>query len=50
VFILRTTTAGVTRLQSGRRSFRMKEFSLDRRLGIEPSHGVIVSAEDLAER
>jgi hypothetical protein len=50
VFILKTTAAGVTKLQSGRRSFMKKELSLDRRLGLEPSHGVIVSAEDLPER
>jgi hypothetical protein len=44
------TTIGVTRLQSGRRSFGKKELSLDRCLGLEISHGVIVSAEDLPER
>jgi len=50
VFILRTTTIGVTKLQSGRRSFGKKKLLLDRCLGLEPSHGVIVSAEDLPER
>lgn len=50
VFILSTTTIGVTRLQSRRRSVGKKELSLDRCLGLEPSHGVIVSAEDLPER
>jgi hypothetical protein len=49
VFTLRTTTIGVTRLQSGRRSFGKKELSLDRCLGLETSHGVIASAEDLPE-
>jgi hypothetical protein len=51
VFILSTTTTiGVTRLQSGRRSFGKKELSFDKCLGLESSHGVIVSAEDLPER
>jgi hypothetical protein len=49
VFILSTTTIGVTRLQSGR-SFGKKELSLARCHGLEPSHGVIVSAKDFPER
>lgn len=50
VFILRTTPIGVTRFQSGRRSYGKKELSLDSCLGLESSDGVIVSAEDLPER
>ena len=51
VFILRTTTTiGVTRLQSRRRSFGKKELSLDICLELEPSHAVIVSAVEPPER